>query len=427
MTAFDFLYGVLLILFSPFFLVNRRLRQGFFSRIVRSLTGSNNRCCFTETRYGAPILIHAVSVGEVVAALPLIKSLENEGFDVLVTTATERGFLTARKNGLDVVYAPLDFSYFVRPFLRELKPLALILIELELWPNLIFWAHSSKVPILIVNGRISDESFRNYRAFKLFVSSSLRRVSLILCQNNLYVERFVDLGAKKEKVFMGGNMKYDSAPKKVTEQERNRVREELGIRDDEFVLIGGSTYLVEEKTLLDSFVSLRKDSKMRLILAPRQTDHFDELISEIKKRGLRYLNRSATKTGTFSSDWDVYVVDTVGDLVYLYGGADVAFVGGTLFEGKGGHSVIEPAACGLPVVIGEHYENFRDTVVLLSACGGLRVVKSGEEVTSVVKRFIEDENERKRAGESCARAIDLHRGATERVVSYLKGVLRTEE
>ncbi|MCX7703966.1 MAG: hypothetical protein N2234_07730 [Planctomycetota bacterium] len=419
MTAYDFMYMALLILLFPLLLWDKRLRRGFFYSLSRSFESRRRR----DGRGSSTVIVHSVSVGEVNAALPLVRALEREGFDVLVSTATERGFATVIKSGLSPVSAPLDFSFTVRSFLREYKPVALILIELEMWPNLLFWAYSFGIPVVVVNGRISSESFRNYIAFRSVVASILRRVSLVLCQNNLYVERFVALGADKGKVFMGGNLKYDSSPRRVTEEERKKVREELSVGDDEFLLIGGSTYLVEEKALLDVFVSLRGKAKMRLLLAPRQADHFDELCAEIVRRGLRYVRRSETKGEDVISEWDVYVVDTVGDLLYLYGGCDVSFVGGTLFEGKGGHSVIEPAACGIPVIVGEHHENFKESVLLLAASGGLRVVKTEEELRGVIERLMNDSEERKKRGESCAKAIDLNRGATERVVSYLKRML----
>lgn len=419
LTAFDILYVMMLFIMLPFVLLNGRLRRGFLLRmrqLFRSVMADGQR----DSERGV-VLVHSVSVGEVVASLPLVQALEKEGFGVVVTTATERGYATALKQGLDVRFAPLDFSPLVRTFLREVSPVALILVELELWPNLIFWAHSLRIPVFVVNGRISDESFRRYMWLRGSFVSTLKRVEMVFSQNNLYSERFVMLGMPKERVVMGGNLKFDAAPSKVSPSDRSNVRAEMGASEDDFLIIGGSTYLFEEKVLLDVFRSLGGERRVRLVLAPRQADHFDELVEEVERRRLSHVRRSAGGLG----DWDVYIVDTVGELVYLYGGCDVAFVGGTMFAGKGGHSVIEPSAVGLPVIVGEHHENFRDSVVALKAAGGLFVVKNGEELRKRLEELL-DGSKRQRMGDAAARCIDLNRGATERILGVLRGLSERE-
>lgn len=421
MTAFDFLYTGMFIFLLPILIINRRLRRGLILRLRQSLHSFRPTVRQGGNRRGV-VVLHAVSVGEVVASLPLTQALKEEGYSVVVTTATERGYTTALKNGLEARFAPLDFSPSVRAFLREIKPSALILVELELWPNLIFWSHALGIPVVIVNGRISDESFRRYMWLKGSFLSTLSRVDMILSQNNLYSERFIMLGMPKEKVIMGGNLKYDSAPAKASENERKRVRLDIGASDDDILIIGGSTYFVEEKSLLDALCSLNSERRLRLLLAPRQADHFDRLIGEIEKRGLSYTTRSEKS----NTDWDVYVIDTVGELVYLYAGCDIAFIGGTMFEGRGGHSVIEPAAVGLPVIIGENHYNFRDSVELLKAADALVVVKDDNELRKAFEELLNDARKRKEMGVSAATSIELSRGATRRIVECLKEILESE-
>jgi len=263
---------------------------------------------------------------------------------------------------------------------------------------------------------MTEASFARYLIAKRIVAPIIKRVDLVLAQNPVYAERFLRLGFGRVEAV--GNIKYDAAPTAISAEEREATRRELGIGKDDFVVVGGSTYMVEEEALLEAC----KDyvgKGVRVVLAPRQGDHFVELEEATRKRGLRFARRSAAPT----SDWDVLIVDTVGELVRIYGAADVAFVGGTLFAGKGGHNVIEPAGLGVGVVCGSHYENFKDAVVMLKAAGGLVVVDDAAELKKKLKAFFEDRLSVGKMGEAAAKAVNLARGATERTAQKIAGFI----
>lgn len=361
--------------------------------------------------------MHAVSVGEVRVAAALAQELSRYALKTLITTATLRGLQTASKTGILHAPAPPDFSFSVNRCLRLVRPKALVLVELELWPNLII-SSARKCPIVIANGRITQHSFLRYRFFRRLLKPVVSNVALVLAQNHIYAERFRKLGFDEVEVV--GNVKFDAAPERISAEERHRIREELGIDDEEFVVVGGSTYLLEERALVEACKPFMGKG-LRLILAPRQSDHFGELETLINHHKLRQTRRSKEK----KTDWDVLIVDTVGELVRIYGAADLAYVGGTLFTGKGGHNVIEPAGLGVGVLCGPHCENFQDAVTLLQAAGGLRMVDNEEALKEAIKEFVEVPKKAREAGEAAANAVKLSRGAIDRTAFLIKRLIST--
>ncbi len=407
MTPLDALYAATLPIFATALLPDKRR--------FAELTSSMARLFSPPTYRPADVLLHAVSVGEVRVAAALAHHLHKKGLSTLITTTTKRGLQTAAKTGLPFAPAPPDFSCAVNRLLRRVNPKALVLVELELWPNLVLSA-ARRCATVIANARMTEASFARYLIAKRIVAPIIKRVDLVLAQNPVYAERFLRLGFGRVEAV--GNIKYDAAPTAISAEEREAIRRELGIGKDDFVVVGGSTYMVEEEALLEAC----KDyvgKGVRVVLAPRQGDHFSELEEATRKRGLRFARRSAAPT----SDWDVLIVDTVGELVRIYGAADVAFVGGTLFAGKGGHNVIEPAGLGVGVVCGSHYENFKDAVVMLKAAGGLVVVDDAAELKKKLKAFFEDRLSVGKMGEAAAKAVNLARGATERTAQKIAGFI----
>ena len=410
----DAIYFTGMPLLAPRLLAGRRVFRETAGRFLAHLSSGGP----WRARGDAPVLIHAVSVGEVQIGVRLAAALEALGLPCALATATRRGAQAARKAGVEPLAAPLDFAVSVNGVLGALRPRALALVELELWPNLISVAARGG-PVIVVNGRVSARTFPRYLRLKSVLRGVVRRVSLVLAQNAAYAHRFRELGFAR--VETAGNIKYDAAPPVASPRERLDIRLSLRCPERVTLLIGGSTYREEEEALLDAFVALRKrESDARLILAPRQSDHFDALDEAIRRRGLRRRRMSAEAT----VGWDVLVVDTVGDLARLYGAADIAFVGGSLFAGKGGHSVIEPAARGVGVLVGPHHANFADAVLMLSAAGGLRVVRDAAALRDAVLDGVRDRSALERMGGEGARAVDLHRGAAGRQARAIATLLR---
>jgi len=403
MTPLDALYAATLPIFAAALLPDRRR--------FAELTSSMARLLSPPTYRPADVLLHAVSVGEVRVAAALAHHLQQKIFSTLITTTTKRGLQTAAKTGLPFAPAPPDFSCAVNRLLRRVNPKVLVLVELELWPNLVLSA-ARRCAVVIANARMTETSFAKYLFAKRILTPIIKRVDLVLAQNPIYAERFLRLGFWRVEAV--GNIKYDAAPTPISVGEREAIRRELGIGREDFTIVGGSTYMVEEEALLEACRGYAGKG-IRVVLAPRQGDHFAELEEAIKRRGLRSARRSSPST----SEWDVLIVDTVGELVRIYGAADVAFVGGTLFAGKGGHNVIEPAGLGVGVVCGPHYENFRDAVVMLKAARGLVVVDDAAELKQKLKALFEDRLSVKKMGEAAAKAVNLARGATERTAQKI--------
>lgn len=403
MTPLDALYAATLPIFAAALLPDKRRFAELTSSVARLFSPPAYRC--------ADVLLHAVSVGEVRVAAALAHHLLQKGLSTLITTTTRRGLQTAAKTGLPFAPAPPDFSCAVNRLLRRVSPKVLVLVELELWPNLVL-AAARRCALVIANARMTEAAFARYLAVKPILAPIIKRVDLVLAQNPLYAERFLRLGF--ERVEAVGNIKYDAAPTPVSAEEREAVRQELGVGKGDFVVVGGSTYMVEEEALLEACRDC-VGRGMRVVLAPRQGDHFPQLEEAIRRRGLRPARRSSKPT----SKWDVLIVDTVGELVRIYAAADLAFVGGTLFAGKGGHNVIEPAGLGVGVVCGKHYENFKDAVVMLKAAGGLVVVDDAAELKQRLKAFFEDRLSAKKMGEAAAKAVNLARGATEKTAQKI--------
>jgi 3-deoxy-D-manno-octulosonic-acid transferase len=442
----NFVYAALLVAAFPF-LLYRRVRQGKYRAGWREkLLGELPELVATEER----IWFHAVSVGEVILLKGLVAELRSRRPDVevVLTTTTETGFEVARKQFPDLVvcFFPLDFTWAVRRALRRIKPTAIVLAELELWPNLILAASGAGVRLAIVNGRLSEKSFRGYRKLRPLVASLLRRFDSIAVQSEEYAGRFVALGAARERVTVTGSVKFDGACADRSNAKTAELRRAFGVRDHEIVFIAGSTQYPEEEYALATWRELVTEfSTLRLILVPRHKERFEEVARLVEREGVPLVRRSQTNVerGTrnaehrFQGDRAVCVapssefrvpssavllLDTLGELGACWGLADVAFVGGSLTS-RGGQNMIEPAAYGAAVLFGPDTRNFRDAVNLLLAAEGARVVGDGAELTRAVRELVGNAGIRTEMGSRARAAVAAHRGATDRTVGLLLSLI----
>lgn len=365
------------------------------------------------------IWLHCASVGEVNLTRLLVARLL-QSFTCSLSSMTLTGLGLLRKLYPDArsFLLPLDLSPCVRRVFRTLSPRALILVELELWPNLVLCAYERDVRIVILNARISDEAFPRYRRIYRLVKPLLKRVSLVCAQNETYAERFRALGADSSKVFVTGNMKYDALPPYSPEREQ-AVKRELGL-EGRVVLVAGSTHEGEDELLLRVLRHLRSSfPQLSLVLAPRHPERLDVVRRAVWSENFRLHLRSA---GTPSEPPDVVVIDTMGELAELYRSADVVFVGGS-FIPYGGHNVLEPASLKKPVITGEHFFNFKEEVDGLLSAGGLSIVRDEAELESKLKELLSNTTMRQGMGERARGVIARLSGATSRNLSLLKGVL----
>ncbi|MFO7642019.1 MAG: lipid IV(A) 3-deoxy-D-manno-octulosonic acid transferase [Candidatus Competibacteraceae bacterium] len=355
--------------------------------------------------------IHAVSVGETRAALPLIRALREHypAAPLLVTTTTLTGSRQVREAlGTTVrhVYAPFDLPGAVARFLRGARPRLAVIIETELWPNLLRQCAVAGIPVLIANARLSERSARGYARIRRLTASMLRDVTLIAAQAEADAERFRALGAPRVEVV--GNLKYDlQLPEDLPEQGLRLRRERLGAPRP--VWIAASTHAGEDEVILDAFALLRpRWPELLLLLAPRHPERFGGVAALCRRRDLRVVRRSEEQP--CPPETVVFLGDSMGELLQFYAAADLAFVGGSLVA-TGGHNVLEPALLGLPVLFGPHMFNFTEAGQRLLAAEAAWQVADAATLATAVDRLLADPERRRAAGERGRAVVERHRGA----------------
>jgi 3-deoxy-D-manno-octulosonic-acid transferase len=380
------------------------------------------------------VWIHAVSVGEAVAAQTLVKTLRQRlpHLEIVVSTTTVTGQeVAAKKYGFgQVFYYPLDLSCAVRRALIRLRPAILVLMELEVWPNMLAETCRRNIPVIVANGRLTERSAGRYRRFWFLVGTSFRRVRMWLVQSDEYAIRLKTLGVDPQRLTIAGNMKYDDVEISDTgPAERARLRKALSIPENAPVLIGGSTHPSEEAALLAAFVQLRKGPvpDLRLILAPRHLERLKDVLADIAAAGCTALRRSemreaAGAKGEGQGEPPVLVLDTMGELKTMYQAADVAFVGGSLIP-HGGQNPMEPCGLGVAVIHGPFMQNFNDAVEILRSCRGALEVDRNDLAAAIEKLLLN----RGEAAAMAARARESFlkaQGATDRVVECIEELLK---
>src|SRR5262249_5167637 len=355
------------------------------------------------SHYGS-IWIHAVSVGEELAISHLLEELQkaNPKTKIYVSTTTATGQRLARDRfGYDrVFFMAVVFRFALRAYLDCLRPRLLILAEAEFWPNLLHYAKRREVAIAIVNARVSDRSFPRYRRFCWFFSRILSQVDLFLTQTEADAQRLRAIGAPAERVQVSGNMKFDVRSASGSSLAEAIRRATGGNRR---IIACGSTTEGEEELLLEAFRGvLRQFPTVTMILAPRHPERFDRVASLIAANGIPMVRRSGWAAASRISG-GVFLLDSVGELAALYELADLAFVGGSLLPGVGGHNILEPAQHGVPVLVGPNTYNFREIVRLFERRGAITTVTPGN-LAGVLLQFLEDDDERRRLGQRAREA-----------------------
>jgi 3-deoxy-D-manno-octulosonic-acid transferase len=400
----------------PFYVLRGRLTAAYLKslgqRLGRLPPGLNR-----ERR--PTVWIHAVSVGEVLAAralvAPLRRRLPDHAVFLSTTTLTGRAVAEKALSGVDgLIFAPLDLRGPVRRVLERLQPSLLLLIETELWPNLIHEAARRGTRVALVNGRISPRSFRRYRLLTRFLRPVLSQVDLFLMQEEAHVVRIVAMGAPAGRTHALGSLKYDAVGEPPVHPALDRL---LGGAGQGPLWIAGSTVAGEEPMVLQALSRVRERlPSTRLLLAPRHPERFDEVASLVTSRGLACARRSRLE-GAWQ-DGDVILLDTLGELAPAYAHATVVFVGGSLVP-RGGHNILEAAVLGKAIVVGPHMENFRQIADDFRQAGGLVQVGSADELGAVVTRLLTEASEREAVGTAARRLMERNRGALDRSVDML--------
>jgi 3-deoxy-D-manno-octulosonic-acid transferase len=367
--------------------------------------------------------LHAVSVGEVNLLAPLLARLERRfpGWEIVISSTTRTGLELAQKKYAPrtVFYCPLDFTWAVKNALSRIRPSVLVLAELELWPNLIRASKRRGAPVAVVNGRLSDKSRRGYGRIRALVKSLLRKIDLLLVQDDCCAAGFRELGARPESVITTGSLKYDGVEMNRDNPRTVRLAAIAGIGRDDLVFLAGSTQDPEEQLAIDAFKQLvPKHPRLRLILVPRHPERFEEAAKLLEASGLRWQRRSRLEQDGPDAAARVLLVDAIGELGAWWGLARIAYVGGSMGT-RGGQNMIEPAAYGAAVSFGPRTHNFREIVRGMLDAEAAVVVNDGAELTAFVSRCLEDPQFAAALGR-CARNLVLRQqGAAGRTVEQL--------
>lgn len=411
-----FTLGFLLLL--PKHLLRMRRRGGYRKDFGQRLARYRDEVITLLGAEPRPIWIHAVSVGEIFVAFPLMEALRYRDpslrFVLSVTTSTAHAIAEKRLQAPDaLIYFPVDFPPVVRRALKRLRPRALVLVEAEYWPNLLRQAAAGGIPVSLVNGRLSDSSYRGYLKLIGFTKAILPTLAPVCVQGELDRQRLEELGVRPEVLHVMGSAKYGvSEPSPDHVAKLHGVFHAAGFGEETLVLLGGSTWDGEEQVLVELYRRLKSDiPELVLVLVPRHVERSAEVITVVEQAGLRMSLRSEVQEeAPAESAPDVLLVDSTGELAALYACADLVFVGKSLTQ-HGGQNPIEPAVCGKPVVVGPHMENFPVVMGDFLAAEALRQVGDKAELERTVRELLGSEEERLALGDRAAQLVARQRGA----------------
>jgi 3-deoxy-D-manno-octulosonic-acid transferase len=412
------LYSALLYLLSPLLLVYLSLRA-FKSPDYRGRWGER----FGLSKLSpSQVLVHSVSMGETLAAIPLIKALmkAHPEWHFTVTTTSPTGSAQVRKAFGDTVqhcYLPFDLPFSVKRFLTQLKPKLCIIMETELWPNLVHQVHKRDCTLVLANGRLSQKSAEKYANYPKLNRPMLQSLDVIAVQTQAEAERFISLGVDARRVQVCGSLKFDLQIDDAKRQQAIVLRQQWQ-RTAEPVWVAGSVHPGEFGSILAAHKHiLARFPRALLIMAPRHPEQFELAASAVSQAGLQLARRSTEHK--MSADTQVLLGDTMGELLMLYGCGDQAFVGGTLIE-NGGHNPLEPAAMGLSVCVGPHHWDFAQITQLLVEAGGLTVVDSAETLAAHLLSLFEQADLAQQASKAAIAVVEENRGALVKQLAVIE-------
>lgn len=415
---YDLIFFLIGIIYLPIYLFKGKFHSGFSSRLG---------ILPDKLELNRPIWVHAVSVGEAMAARRLIAELRRLFPEkrLAISTVTPTGNKIAKELAGEsdlVFYLPLDFSFIVRRVVRKIKPSLFIAVETEFWPNLISRLYEERIPTAVVNARISDSSFRGYSAGRFFIRPILLKINLFLAQTNVDAQRLMALGVSGNRIRITGNMKFDnSLPARSGSANSGDALRVLGLSEKDVLIVAGSTHKGEEEIIVTAYKDLLgARAHLKLLIAPRHPERVPEVAKIIAAKGLKSLNISElgdNAAGRMPEDC-VFILDSVGRLVSYYALADIVFVGGSLVK-KGGQNIIEPAALGKAVLCGPHMFNFRDIYDLFIRNKAIISVSGSAQLKAEIELLLSDEERRLSIGRMAREVVSQNQGATILNAKYL--------
>lgn len=421
MDWFRYLYSAILYLLTPFYLAylywRGRRAPAYRDRIAERFGFYNLEV--TQN----PIWIHAVSVGEAQAAMPMIQKLKERfpNHPILMTTTTPTGSTRIKETlGEEVihVYVPYDVPCAVGRFIEAMKPSIAIFMETEIWPNIIHACKQKEIPVVLANARMSKRSAKGYAKLGRFMREVMSQIDLVAAQSQSDGARLIGLGARTDVMHVTGSVKFDMHLPASIKEQGEVLRRDWGV--ERSIWIAASTRQGEDEQILDAFAKVCHDRpESLLVLVPRHPERFDSVAGLCEKRGFNIQRRSKHQPCT--NDIDVYIGDTMGDLTLMYAASDVAFVGGSLVQ-TGGQNPIEAAALGLPVIMGPSLYNFSEVTRMLRESEALEIVDDSEQLSTTVLAYFNDSSLRTQRGENAYAVVQRNRGAMDRLLKLIENI-----
>jgi len=414
---YDFIFLIVVVIYLPIYLFKRKFHRGFFARL--GILPKN-------LKLDRPIWIHAVSVGEAKAVSGLIEELRKIYPDkrFVISTVTSTGnkiALGLAKEGDFVTYLAFDLGFIVKGVIDRINPYMFIIAETEIWPNLIHYLYKKNIPIITVNGRISDNSFKGYLSIKFLLKPVLSKAKLFCLQTELDAKRLLKLGVSENKIQITGNMKFDT--KIHLNKESIDYREKIRLNAQDKLFIAGSTHSGEDEIVLGAYKELLKEfGQLKLLIAPRHPQRSGTIAKIVSRFGFRsvFVSSSPLECPTCITN-PVFILDVLGQLVNFYSIADIVFVGGSLIK-KGGQNILEPAVLEKPVLFGPYMFNFRDIADLFLSNKAAIMVTSQEELISNIVYLLNNPTQATEMGKRAARLILQNQGATRRNAEFIRNV-----
>jgi 3-deoxy-D-manno-octulosonic-acid transferase len=418
------LYTLIFYLLTPFILL-RLLWRSRYKKAYRQDIAQRFAYFKIPSQFQGGLWIHTVSLGEVIAAVPLIKAIRHKypHLPLTITTMTVTGSEYVKTHFVpDVfhVFVPYDLPAVVNRFLDKVQPQALLILETELWPNILKVCQQRKIPVMLSNARLSEKSAKGYRYILPVMRKMFSAIDVIAAHASVDAERFISLGAKPSQVVSVGSIKFDITTPASIFEEAPSLRQFLGA--DRPIFIAASTHEGEEDRILMVFTQiLKKSPRALLLLAPRHPERFPRVASICQQLGYSFVKY--TGQAPCSASTQVFLIDTVGKLKLFYAVADVAFVGGSLVP-IGGHNVLEPLSLGVPTIVGPHMFNFEEMAELLLKEEVLLQITSNEELSELTISLLEDSSLRAELGVKADKVLSKNKGAVEKNLHLLEGLLK---
>ena len=413
------IYSVVMYLLVPLF-IWRLIRRGFSARDYWQRWGE--RFGYSQQpELMDSVWIHAVSVGEVQAAIPLVEYFlgQEKSPPVVITTMTPTGSSRVKRlfgDRVQHVYAPYDLPDAIARFLNRINPMKVIVMETEIWPNMITWCFKRDVPLILANARLSERSARGYRRVVRLSKLALRRIRLIAAQSEADEQRLIHIGALPEQITVTGSIKMDIEMPASLREQGAVLRRRIGV--DRAIWVAASTHEGEEQQVLQAFRQVRQTNPdCLLVLVPRHPERADVVEALCRGEGYQVLRRTSDKGADELQD--IYLIDTLGELTHFFAASDVAYIGGSLVP-VGGHNMIEASALGLAVVFGPHLFNFQEISSQLLEVDAARIVHDSDALAGVVSELLSDANLRHQMGENGKRFIEANRGALKRLLTLIE-------